>query len=86
MSKDMTNPFAMPGDDRHKKADINPSANKDIFQKPTAGGGGSPKRKPEPKAEPEIEQIPYTPSYSIQGTPGQTFQSEMVSGLGAFRG
>lgn len=58
MSKDH---FAMPGDDRHKKPDINPSANKDIFQKPKAGGGGGPKRKPEPVAEPDIEQIPNNP-------------------------
>lgn len=57
----MNNPFVMPGDDKNKKAAINPSANTDIFQKSKAGGGGSPKRKPEPVAEPEIEQIPYNP-------------------------
>jgi len=51
----------MPGDDRHKKSGINPSAHTDIFQKPKAGGGGSPKRKPEPVAESEIEQIPDNP-------------------------
>lgn len=61
MSKDMKAPFAMPGGDRYKTADINPSAHDDIFQKPKGGGGGGPRRKPDPTQEPEVEQIPSNP-------------------------
>jgi len=58
----MKDPFAMPGADRHKKPDVNPSAHDDIFKKPKGGGGGGgPRRKNEPTAEPEPEQIPYNP-------------------------
>lgn len=51
----------MPGEATGPQHGLVPKVHDDIFQKPKAGGGGSPKRKPEPVAEPEIEQIPYNP-------------------------
>ena len=51
----------MPGDEVRNKFGPNPTANKDIFQKPKlggGGGGGTPKRKAEPVAEPEEDLVP----------------------------
>lgn len=69
MSTDLKNPFAMPGDSKLKKSDLNSSAPKDIFQQPK-GGGIAPRRKPETNQDPEEELLPEnTPPPPPKETP-----------------